>query len=99
MGEAKRRRLRGDIGSPTGSDGSSIRPLALAIDERVRQLMDSDPQLSDVSLVNQMVTSIPHLRIIWDTASDQELAQLLDDYPGFHRYAQAMEDFSEFQRN
>ena len=77
---------------------TEVRKLASAIDERVRQLLASAPGIGDRDLIEQMLAYLPSLNQIWTTASDDTLAILCSEFPGFHRYAQVMEDAFEEQR-
>jgi len=64
----------------------------------VRQLSSSAPSISDRTLIDQMLGFLPGLQQIWTTTSDDALANLCSEYPGFYRYAMAMENAFEAQR-
>jgi hypothetical protein len=88
-----------DRAKPRGRRGAQpsdreLRELAANIDERVWQILRAEPKISNPALVNQMVGFIPGLHRIWTTASDDAFVELLEAYPAFARYAQAIEDAS-----
>ncbi len=68
------------------------------MDQRVRQFTSSAPSISDRALTEQMLGFLPGLQQIWTTTSDDTLANLCSEYPGFYRYAKAMEEAFEAQR-
>jgi hypothetical protein len=70
--------------------------IAAMIDERVSQL--TREAVNDTVLVNRMLGYMPALQRLWVSASDEELAALLDAYPGLVRYARLMEAMSESLR-
>ena len=72
------------------------RDIAAAIDLRVRQL--AVHRLSDAALVDQMVGYMGDLQHLWTSTSDQELAALCNQFPGFVRYATLMENLSQAMR-
>jgi hypothetical protein len=72
------------------------RDIAAAIDLRVRQL--AVHRLSDSALIDQMVGYMGDLQRLWTLTTDQELAALCDEFPGFVRYATLMESVSEALR-
>jgi hypothetical protein len=72
------------------------RQIAAGIDQRVRQLAGQN--LSDSALVDQMVAYMADLQRLWDSATDEELEALCEEYPGFVRYATLMESVSEALR-
>jgi hypothetical protein len=73
------------------------RDIAAAIDQRVRQL--SVHKLSDSALVDQMMGYMADLQRLWTSTTDDELAVLCDDFPGFLRYATVMENLSKALRS
>jgi hypothetical protein len=73
------------------------REIAAAIDQRVRQL--AVQRLSDSALVDHMVGYMADLQRLWNATTDDELAALCEDYPGFVRYASLMENMSEVMRS
>jgi hypothetical protein len=88
-----------DKARPHGRRGAQpsdrvLRELAANIDERVRQILRAEPKISDTALVNQMIGFMPGLHRIWTEASDDAFLELLEPYPAFARYAQAIEDAS-----
>lgn len=72
------------------------RQIAAAIDLRVRQLAAQG--VSDSALVDQMFGYVTNLQRLWTSTTDEELAALCEDYPGFVRYATLMENLSEALR-
>ncbi|MCK7616023.1 hypothetical protein [Roseibium sediminicola] len=50
--------------------------------------------LSGGHLVEVMVPHLPDLQDLWGRVSDRELRELCLAYPGIHRFAALMEDFS-----
>jgi hypothetical protein len=101
MGEAKRRAARGEMPYQRGGRNDrdpEVRKLAAEMDQRVRQLTTSAPSISDRALTEQMLGFLPGLHQIWTTTSDDTLANLCSEYPGFYRYAKAMEEAFEAQR-
>ena len=73
------------------------RRIAAAIDQRVHQL--AVHRLSDSALVDHMVGYMADLQRLWNSTTDEELAALCEDYPGFVRYATLMENLSEVMRS
>lgn len=101
MGEAKRRAALGEMPYQRGGHydrDAAVRKLAAEMDQRVRQLSASAPSISDRALIDQMLGFLPGLKQIWTTTSDDTLANLCSEYPGFYRYARAMEEAFEAQR-
>jgi hypothetical protein len=72
------------------------RQIAAAIDLRVQQLAVQG--VSDSALVDQMIGYMSGLQRLWTSTTDEELAALCRDYPGFARYATLMEEVSEAMR-
>jgi hypothetical protein len=101
MVEAKRRAARGEMPYQRGGHDdrdAEVRQLAAEMDERVRQLTTRAPSISDRALTDQMLGFLPGLHQIWTTTSDDTLANLCSEFPGFYRYAKAMEEAFEAQR-
>lgn len=73
-----------------------FRTMAAAMDQRARQLMDEG--VVGGELIHRMVGHMPDLQRIWTSASDQQLAILCQDYPGFYQYASLMEEAAEAER-
>ncbi len=46
-------------------------------------------------LLSGMVRHMPDLQRIWTGATDQQLATLCQDYPGFYEYASLMDEGAE----
>ncbi len=72
------------------------RRMAAAMDLRVRQLESTG--IDGTALIDGMVGYLPDLQRIWTTTSDETLASLCQEYPGFYRYAHLMENAAEAQR-
>jgi hypothetical protein len=75
---------------------TEARRLAAEIDLRMRQLAEQEVPPSAV--IERMGTYVIHLQKIWTSTSDDELAALCREYPGFHDYAVLMEDAAEAER-
>lgn len=73
-----------------------FRRMAAAMDQRVRQLMNEG--VSGSQLMHRMVGHMPDLQRIWTGTTDQQLATLCHDYPGFYQYASLMEEGAEAER-
>ncbi|CAN7782357.1 transposase [Cupriavidus necator] len=73
-----------------------FRRIAGAMDQRVRQL--TAESIADRELIHRMAGHLPDLERIWVGASDQQLAKLCQDYPGFYHYASLMEEAAEAER-
>ncbi len=73
-----------------------FRRLALSMDQRASQL--SKEGVSGQELIHRMVGHLPDLQKIWVGATDEQLATLCQDYPGFYQYAMLMEEGAEAQR-
>jgi len=73
-----------------------FRRMAAAMDQRVRQLTGEGVAGDD--LIHCMAGHIPHLQRVWVGASEQQLAKLCQDYPGFFHYASLMEEAAEAER-
>jgi hypothetical protein len=72
------------------------RPLAAAIDLRMRQL--AEKALLPSAIIAHMAGYVVDLGKIWNTTTDDQLATLCRDYPGFHSYAILMEEAAEAER-
>ena len=70
--------------------------IAAAIDLRVRQLEAQG--IKGGAMADHMLGHMHDLQRIYDTVSDQALAELCQRYPGFRRYAGLMEALSEKSR-
>lgn len=73
-----------------------FRKMAAAMDQRVRQLTGEGGTGGE--LFHRMAGHIPDLQRVWEGASDQQLAKLCQDYPGFYHYASLMEEAAEAER-
>ncbi len=51
------------------------------------------------AIINRMMGYVPDLQVIWNGTSDEQLIMLSNEFPGFFRYALAMEDAFEAERN
>ena len=75
-----------------------FRKMAAAMDQRIQQLAAEG--VSGPELIHRMAGHMPDLQQIWVGASDDELATLCRDFPGFYQYASLMEEaFEERRRN
>ena len=72
------------------------RPLAAAIDVRMRHL--TQEALPRSAIIGYMAGYVVDLGKIWNTTTDDQLATLCRDYPGFHSYAVLMEEAAEAER-
>lgn len=70
-----------------------IRQVAAAIDLRMRQLAAQG--IKGPAITDHMFGYMADLQRIYDTVSDEALADLCRHYPGFHHYASMMEAVSE----
>jgi len=73
------------------------RRLAAAMDLRMRQLTDEGVPHS--AIIDRMTAYIVDLGKIWNATTDEQLAALCHEYPGFYAYAELMEKAAEVQRN
>lgn len=73
-----------------------FRRMALSIDQRACQLRQEG--VSGQALIHHMVGHMPDLHKIWVGTTDEQLATLCEDYPGFYQYASLMEDGAEAYR-
>ncbi len=72
------------------------RRLAAAIDLRMRQLAEEGvPRLA---IIGRMVAHVVDLGKIWNGTTDEQLAALCNEYPGFYAYADMMEKAAEAER-
>jgi hypothetical protein len=72
------------------------RQLAADMDLRVRQLAEEGVTRSGI--VERMTGYVVDLGKIWNSTTDEQLAALCRDYPGFHTYAALMEEAAEAER-
>lgn len=68
--------------------------LAARIDQHMQRLSIQGVDNPD-SIINYMMGYTPDLHRIWVRASDDELIELSNEFPGFYRYALIMEEASE----
>ena len=74
------------------------RQLAAKMDQQMQQL--SDQGVNDAyAIINRMMAFVPDLHKIWVGTSDDQLAALSNEFPGFYRYAIMMEDASKIELN
>ncbi len=72
------------------------RQRAAAINLRMRQLAEEGVPQS--ALIERMAGYVVDLGTIWDATTDEQLAALCREYPGFHTYAALMEEAAEAER-
>jgi hypothetical protein len=70
--------------------------LAAAIDLRMRQLAEEGVPHS--AIIERMTGYIADLGKIWNSTTDQQLAALCREHPGFHTYAALIEQAAEAER-
>jgi hypothetical protein len=75
---------------------TDYRPLAAAMDLRMRQLADEGVPRS--AIIERMTGYVVDLGKIWNTTTDEQLAALCREYPGFHTYAVLMEEAAAAER-
>jgi hypothetical protein len=75
---------------------SEYRRLAAGMDLRMEQLAAERVPVS--TMIDRMAGHLPELHRIWTSTSDDQLAMLCREYPGFHRYASLMEEAAEAER-
>jgi hypothetical protein len=75
---------------------TGYRQLAAAMDLRVRQLAEEGVPRS--AIVERMAGYVVDLGKIWNSTTDEQLAALCREYPGFHTYAELMEEAAEAER-
>lgn len=78
------------------TSGHGHRSLAAAMDLRMRQLTEEGVPRS--AILDRMTAYVADLGKIWNAATDEQLAALCDEYPGFHAYAALMEEAAEAER-
>jgi phosphoglycolate phosphatase-like HAD superfamily hydrolase len=66
------------------------------MDLRVRQLTDEGVPRS--AIIERMTGYAVDLGTIWNATTDEQLATLCREYPGFHTYAELMEEAAEAER-
>lgn len=77
---------------------NEFRRLAAKMDQHMQQL--SAQGINDEpNIINRMMGYVPELHKIWVGTTDEQLMALSNAYPGFYRYALAMENASEAERN
>jgi hypothetical protein len=72
------------------------RQRAAAMDLRMRQLAEEGVPRS--AIIDRMTGYVVDLGEIWNATTDEQLAALCDEYPGFHAYAVLMEEAAEAER-
>jgi len=70
--------------------------LAAAMDLRIQQLTAEG--VHGAAIIERMVGHLPDLQQIWVGTSDNQLAMLCNEFPGFRRYAILMEEAAEAER-
>ena len=75
---------------------SRHRQRAAAIDLRMRQLAEEAVPRS--AIIGRMVAHVADLGAIWNATTDEQLAALCREYPGFHTYAVLIEEAAEAER-
>lgn len=75
---------------------TGYRQLAAAMDLRMRQLAEEG--VSRSALIERMAGYVVDLGTIWNATTDEQLAALCREYPGFHTYAKLMEEAAEAER-
>jgi hypothetical protein len=75
---------------------SEYRKLAAGMDLRMEQLAAQGVPVS--AMIDRMAGHLPDLHRIWTSTTDDQLAMLCREYPGFHRYAALMEEAAEAER-
>ena len=81
---------------PPNDPMSECRRLAAGMDLRMEQLAAEGVPVS--TMIDRMAGHLPDLQRIWTSTSDDQLAMLCREYPGFHRYASLMEEAAEAER-
>jgi hypothetical protein len=77
---------------------NEFRRLAAKIDQHMQRLAAEGVHDSSAT-INRMMGYVSDLHKIWVGASDGQLIALSNEFPGFYRYAIAMEEASEAERN
>lgn len=85
----------GKVQVPGGRVVNEDHRMAVAIDQRVRQLEAQG--LDDAALLEQMVGHVLDLQRLWSTTSDETLAFLCRQYPGLYRFGLLMEKAAEIE--
>jgi hypothetical protein len=75
---------------PPGQAKTGHRQRAEAMDVRMRQLAEEGVPRSWI--IDRMTGHVVDLGTIWNTTTDDELAALCREYPGFRAYAELMEE-------
>jgi hypothetical protein len=76
----------------------NFRKMAAKMEQRMLQLAAQG--ISDVPVImDRMMDYIPELHQIWEGATDDQLINLCNELPSFHRYALIMENAFEQERN
>lgn len=75
---------------------TGYRQLAAAMDLRMRQLAEEGVPRS--AIIERMAGYVVDLGTIWNATTDEQLAALCGEYPGFHTYAALMEEAAEAER-
>jgi hypothetical protein len=68
----------------------ACRELAAAMDLRMRQLAEEGVPTN--AIIGRMTGHLLDIQKIWTTTTDDQLATLCREYPGFYRYASLMEE-------
>ena len=63
------------------------------------QLLTDKGVNADHEIINRMMGYVGDLQAIWDGTTDEQLIILSKEFPGFYRYALAMEEAFEAERN
>jgi hypothetical protein len=69
---------------------NDYRKMAAAMDLSMQQLAREG--VLGPAIIERMVGYLPELQKIWTSTTDEQLAILCREYPGFYRYAALMED-------
>ena len=75
---------------------TDYRQRAAAMDLRVRQLAEEG--VPRAAIIERMTGYVIDLGTIWNATTDEQLAALCREYPGFHTYAELMEEAAEAER-
>jgi len=75
---------------------TDCRPLAAAMDLCMRQLAEEGVPRS--AIIDRMTAYVVDLGKIWNSTTDEQLAALCREYPGFYTYAALMEEAAEAER-
>jgi hypothetical protein len=76
--------------SPQTDQIRAYRELAAAMDLRMRQLAEQG--VPTQAVIGRMAGHLVDLQKIWTTTTDEQLAMLCGEYPGFHQFAMLMEE-------